>query len=212
MTAAARQGHPPRRERPSDPEPPSAWGLCLVLGGLAVVLIVKAYGPSRSVRPVETAAPFQRLEDLETAELRQVPGMTARKIQLVAQAGPPGAASFPDGEGASAAVLEAGLAEGDPMPGPNRTAGLSSGARVPPAPAAMRAGGVRKIQPGEPPIPINRASNAELQRLPNVGPVLAQRIILARSERPFTSLEDLRRVPGIGPKTLEKLRPFVIID
>jgi competence protein ComEA len=76
----------------------------------------------------------------------------------------------------------------------------------------MRAGGVRKIQPGEPPIPINRASNAELQRLPNVGPVLAQRIILARSERPFTSLEDLRRVPGIGPKTLEKLRPFVIID
>ena len=53
---------------------------------------------------------------------------------------------------------------------------------------------------------------AELQRLPNVGPVLAQRIILARSERPFRSLEDLRRVPGIGPKTLEKLRPFVTFD
>jgi len=212
MTAAARQGHPPWRDRPSDLEPPSAWGLCLVLGGLAVVLIVEAYGPSRSVRPVETATPFQRLEDLETAELQQLPGMTARKIQLVTQGGLPAAPSFPEGEGVSASVLEAGLVGSDPVPGTIGTAGLTRDARVPPAPAAMRAGGVRKIQPGEPPIPINRASNAELQRLPNVGPVLAQRIILARSERPFTSLEDLRRVPGIGPKTLEKLRPFVIID
>jgi competence protein ComEA len=57
------------------------------------------------------------------------------------------------------------------------------------------------------PIDINRASEVELQLLPGIGPVLAQRIVAARAEKPFRSLDDLRRVRGIGVKTLEKLRP-----
>jgi DNA uptake protein ComE-like DNA-binding protein len=38
---------------------------------------------------------------------------------------------------------------------------------------------------------------------------MAARIISEREKAPFRSAEELRRVPGIGPKTLEKLRPFV---
>lgn len=59
------------------------------------------------------------------------------------------------------------------------------------------------------PIDINRASAAELCQLPGVGSVLAHRIIQEREKGPFRALSDLRRVSGIGPKTLEKLGPFV---
>jgi competence protein ComEA len=58
-------------------------------------------------------------------------------------------------------------------------------------------------------IDVNQANTEELQSLPGVGPKMAQRIIDERSKRPFISVDDLRRVSGIGPKTLEKLRPFV---
>ncbi len=56
---------------------------------------------------------------------------------------------------------------------------------------------------------INTATAAELESLPGVGPKLAQRIILARQQQPFTSLEDLQRVSGIGPKMVEKLQDLV---
>jgi competence protein ComEA len=59
---------------------------------------------------------------------------------------------------------------------------------------------------------VNTASSEELQRLPAVGPVTAQNILAARADRPFRSLADLDRVKGIGPKTLEKLRPFVVVE
>ena len=61
-------------------------------------------------------------------------------------------------------------------------------------------------------INVNRADQAELQKLPGIGPKLSQRILDERAKSPFKSIDELRRVPGIGPKTLEKLRPFVTID
>ena len=60
-------------------------------------------------------------------------------------------------------------------------------------------------------IDINHASATELQQLPSVGPVLSQRIIEAREKTPFRTVDELRRVNGIGPKTLEKIRPFVTV-
>lgn len=52
-------------------------------------------------------------------------------------------------------------------------------------------------------IDINTASSEELQKIADIGPVLAQRIIEAR---PFSSLDELSRVKGIGEKTLEKIK------
>lgn len=56
---------------------------------------------------------------------------------------------------------------------------------------------------------LNAATGPELETLPGVGPKLAQQIIQAREQQPFTSLSDLDRVPGVGPERLEKLRDRV---
>jgi competence protein ComEA len=61
-------------------------------------------------------------------------------------------------------------------------------------------------------IDVNAAGVAELQRLPGVGPALAQRIVEARTEKPFRSVNDLRRVRGIGSKTLDRLRPHIRLE
>lgn len=57
---------------------------------------------------------------------------------------------------------------------------------------------------------VNTAPAAELAELPLVGHVLAERIIEYReTEGPFRSLDDLRKVKGIGDRTLELMAPHV---
>jgi competence protein ComEA len=56
------------------------------------------------------------------------------------------------------------------------------------------------------PLDVNRASEAELARLPGIGPTLAARIVAAR---PFVGVDELRRVRGLRRSTLERLRPSV---
>lgn len=57
---------------------------------------------------------------------------------------------------------------------------------------------------------LNTASATELERLPRVGPALAGRIVAHREANgAFGSVDELRRVKGIGAKTLEVLRPHV---
>jgi competence protein ComEA len=59
-------------------------------------------------------------------------------------------------------------------------------------------------------VDLNRAGSAELQTLPGIGPALAERIIESRSrDGPFHTPEELTRVRGIGPATLERLRSLI---
>jgi competence protein ComEA len=62
------------------------------------------------------------------------------------------------------------------------------------------------------PIAINLASQDELVAIPEIGPVLARRIIDYRSRYgPFTTVDELTKVPGIGKVRLSRIRAFVTI-
>ncbi len=59
---------------------------------------------------------------------------------------------------------------------------------------------------------INTADAAQLTLLPGIGPKMAESIIAYRSSvGTFNSIEDLVNVKGIGPKSLEKMRPYLSI-
>lgn len=62
-------------------------------------------------------------------------------------------------------------------------------------------------------IALNTANAKELELLPGIGPVLAERIVAYRQEHgPFKSLDELLAIKGIGPKTLEKFRSYLRLD
>lgn len=62
-------------------------------------------------------------------------------------------------------------------------------------------------------INLNSAGISELTMLPGIGEVIAKRIIDFRTKNgPFTKLENLKNVKGIGTKTYEKLSKYIIIE
>lgn len=62
-------------------------------------------------------------------------------------------------------------------------------------------------------IDMNHAEWAEWAALPGVGEGIARRVIESReNEGPFAGPDDLMRVKGIGPKTLERIRPYLLPD
>jgi len=62
-------------------------------------------------------------------------------------------------------------------------------------------------------VDLNRSDPADLTAVPGLGPVLAQRIVDYRgSHGPFSSVEDLGRVPGIGPKKVRAFEPYLHVS
>ncbi len=76
-------------------------------------------------------------------------------------------------------------------------------------------GGLVEVERAEPQfaqfeVDINTADWPELLQLPAIGETLARRIVESRHEKgPFADHKDLRRVRGIGPKTLDTIRPYL---
>jgi len=80
----------------------------------------------------------------------------------------------------------------------------------PPAAARALKRQVPVLGEGTPPLDLNRATLADLTRLPGVGPVMARRILEARDDvGRFGAVDDLLTVRGLGRAKLERLRPFV---
>ena len=83
------------------------------------------------------------------------------------------------------------------------------GAPVAAAAGASGAGGVGATPSA--PISLSTATAEQLDTLPGVGPVTAQKIVAFRQEHgPFTSVAQLDAIPGIGPARLDELRGLVV--
>lgn len=190
------------------------------------LLAYRGYGNGIGARPTETAAaPITDLNQADRAELEQVPGIgpslaraiedhrtkkgpfrSVEELRQVKGVGPatldkvrPFLRVDPGLVADAEASIEPLVLERKPSP-----------QQTSPAPPRT-SGNVKKLQPGDPPIDLNKATLDDLTRLPGVGPVTAQHIITARTERAFASVDDLRRVKGIGAKTLDKLKPFLVV-
>lgn len=102
--------------------------------------------------------------------------------------------------GGQASFSSAGRSGGVPQPTP--VAGSNGYPVVQPARGAL-----------DPIVHLNRATAAELERLPHVGPYMAGQIVAFRERHgPFAAVDSLVRVPGIGPATLAKVRERVTVE
>src|SRR5438067_3508661 len=79
------------------------------------------------------------------------------------------------------------------------------------APAAAAAGGGTGTAPSTGPVHLNSATLEQLDALPGVGPVTAQKIVDYRTKHgAFSSIDELDAIPGIGPARLDQLRGLVV--
>ncbi len=182
----------------------------VVAGGLFLLLVVAgktlAGAGASSVEPVEALVPAPspataaRLVVHVTGAVLQ-PGLYrlkegSRVADALARAG--GATASAD---TAAVNLAAPLADGMQVSIPSRVAGAAGT-------AAGEATGATKFAPLR--VSLNAADVAELDELPGVGPVTAQKIVDYRvAHGGFGSVDDLDAIPGIGPVRIDQLRDLV---
>ena len=182
--------------------------------------------------PIEAGLPFATTSVVATATTAGPPSAastgpattvpTTPGVVVVHVAGAvvsPGVYELPAGSRVEGAVTAAGGARPDAVSSAlNLAAPLTDGTRiyvpmvgeeVPPTPAVAVAPGPT-TPPG--PIDLNRATAAELDDLPGIGPSTAQAIVEHRTANgPFAAVDDLEAVRGIGPAKLDAIRALVTV-
>jgi competence protein ComEA len=128
----------------------------------------------------------------------------------------PGVYELAEGQRVIDAIdLAGGPRRGAELSALNLAALLTDGQQVlvpGPAPAGGTSPGIVPGTPGTTLVNENSAPAEELETLPGIGEVLAQAIISYREEHgPFTAVDQLEDVSGIGPATLEEIRDLVTV-
>jgi competence protein ComEA len=163
--------------------------------------------------PVAAGAPSARASGGRGAHADPAPSSTAPATLVVSVVGAvatPGLQSLPDGSRVADALRAAGGAhEGVDVSGLNLARRLSDGEQItvggtPPAEDSGPGGAPSQ------PLNLNTATIAQLDSLPGVGPVTAQRIVAWRTKHgSFTSVDQLAEVDGLGPARVARLKPLV---
>ena len=139
--------------------------------------------------------------------------MTILVVDVVGAVRRPGLYRLPQGSRIADAVARAGGATAKAeLALVNLAAPLADGTQIV-VPARPQVGAAAPaIAPGAPtgPVHLNSATLEQLDALPGVGPVTAQKILDYRQQHgAFSSVDELDAIPGIGPKRLDQLRDLV---
>lgn len=184
--------------------------LVLLIGAVAVVLLAgrlfRSAPPQGTTPPILTgSAPAARTSPTPAARLLVV--------DVAGDVRRPGLYRLPQGSRIQNAITQAGgptrradldlvnlaapLADGEQVVVPGRGAGDAAAAGGAPSPTA--------------PLDLNSATAEQLDALPGIGPVTAQKIIDYRQAHgPFTSIDDLASIPGMGPAHIANLKGLVV--
>ena len=182
----------------------------LVLAALLAIVVVVAgvrHLGTRSQPPPLVVAPVRARAVPAAAAAR--PGLVVDVEGAVAR---PGLVRLPAGSRVSDAVARAGgLTRKASRSGVNLAAPVSDGEQVlvPSAGAAPAAAGGAGPPSGT--VSLSSATAEQLDTLPGIGPVTAQKIVDYRAQHgPFTSVDALDAIPGIGPARIAQLQGLVI--
>jgi competence protein ComEA len=200
------------RWSPGHPGARSLW-LAGLAAALALVVwtwldrpqVEPAPSPPAESTPASTTTPVGEVAETSTTVVVSVVGLVAR----------PGLVTLPSGARVADAIEAAGglLPEADPA-SVNLAAVVVDGQQIAVGVPGVASAGDTGSAPGPTgpagPVNLNTATVAELDGLPGIGPVLAQRIVDHReSAGPFRSVEELDDVPGIGPTIAAELAGLV---
>ncbi len=183
-------------------------GVCVALALL--ILVGQRLAQAGAARePEVVAAPLEPVTD--------APMRAALVVHVVGEVRRPGLYRLRDGSRIADAVRRAGGARhGADLAALNLAAPLVDGVQVlvpslvtvegAPSSGAGAGGGAASVST----VTLSSATIEELDELPGVGPITAQKIVDYRTEHgPFGSVDDLDAVPGIGPTRVEQLRDLV---
>lgn len=185
-----------------------------LVGALALALLLVLAG--RFIVQSEAHPPQSPAETLVVAEVGEAapaPKPSQIVVHVVGAVRNPGLYRLDEGgRVADAVALAGGAGEKADLAAVNLAATLVDGTQVivPRVGASGMAGAAAPPVGASGPLRLNTATAEQLDALPGVGPVTAQRILQYREQNgPFRSVDDLDAVPGIGPARLEQLRELV---
>ena len=181
-------------------------GLALGVVGMVLVGLAAAF--------LQRPAPAPLVVQVPTPRPSPSPAIVPIAVSVVGEVGRPGLYHLPPGSRIDDAVRAAGgatetadvhrlnlaarLADGQQILVPRKIEALGGGAAAPTLPQLVN---------------INQATVPELDRLPGIGPVTAQRIVAYRDQHgPFTSIEQLREAKLVNQATWEKMKDLITIN
>ncbi|MFD0865606.1 helix-hairpin-helix domain-containing protein [Tessaracoccus lubricantis] len=214
---------------PQSPDPqPSRERPRLTLKHLVVVAVLLLCGVGVAVaalgRSAATEVPLKPVTvSAAPPPPSPPPPVVMLRVHVAGAVVEPGVVSLPEGTIVQDAILAAGGLAPDADPAAlNLAAQVTDGMQIvigtvgepkgevvgaePPAAGTAGGSGAGGL------VNLNTATTAELEALPGIGPVTAGAIIAWREESgPFSAVEDLQEISGIGPKTFQKLQPLVTV-
>lgn len=215
MATAPANSSPPISRVPQSRSAQSALAVLVLITG--VFATYRLYFPSSAAHPTEDGAPRRQI-DLNRAdrqELLQIPGLGPSNADAIlayrAERGP-----FETLDDLTRVHGMGPKTTEKVKPwlnlSPTGDEPLERLERKPVAAPPVVPGKAGKISAADAKIDVNAATEADFLRLPGIGPTLAARIVLYRTNAAFATLDDLRKVKGIGVKTLDAIRPFLIVN